>query len=172
MKRITTLICALFLICSNILFAQHFKKNGTPDMRFKENKSSYSTSPSSYTTSSSISNYNYNSNSTTHLKKDGTPDKRYKENKTISFSDNTTSTPVPKFSTNPKYSFVAERDDNGRIKRNHSATYQFKVQTGYRHGRPGYVIDHIIPLKRGGCDCPSNMQWQTKAEAKAKDKVE
>jgi hypothetical protein len=44
--------------------------------------------------------------------------------------------------------------------------------TGYPHGRPGYVIDHIVPLKRGGCDCPSNMQWQTVAEAKAKDKWE
>ncbi len=36
--------------------------------------------------------------------------------------------------------------------------------SGYPHGRSGYVIDHIIPLKRGGCDCPVNMQWQTKAE--------
>jgi hypothetical protein len=27
-------------------------------------------------------------------------------------------------------------------------------------------------LKRGGCDCPSNMQWQTTQEAKAKDKWE
>ena len=37
---------------------------------------------------------------------------------------------------------------------------------------PGYVIDHIIPLKRGGVDAPSNMQWQTTAEAKAKDRTE
>lgn len=172
MKKITTLICSLFLISFNILFAQHFKKNGTPDMRFKENKSSYSTNPSGYSTTSSTSNYNYNSNSTEHLKKDGTPDKRYKKNKSIYSSGNTISTAVPMFSKNPKYSFVAKRDANGRIKRSPSETYQFKVQTGYRHGRPGYVIDHIIPLKRGGCDCPSNMQWQTKAAAKAKDKIE
>lgn len=45
-------------------------------------------------------------------------------------------------------------------------------QTGYPHGRPGYVIDHIIPLANGGRDDPSNMQWQTKADAKAKDKWE
>jgi hypothetical protein len=32
------------------------------------------------------------------------------------------------------------------------------------------VVDHIAPLKRGGADTPSDMQWQTKA--KAKDKVE
>jgi hypothetical protein len=37
---------------------------------------------------------------------------------------------------------------------------------------PGYVVDHIIPLKRGGADEPANMQWQTVAEAKAKDRIE
>jgi hypothetical protein len=34
------------------------------------------------------------------------------------------------------------------------------------------VIDHIIPLACGGADTPANMQWQTVAEAKAKDKTE
>ena len=38
--------------------------------------------------------------------------------------------------------------------------------------RSGYVIDHIVPLACGGADVPSNMQWQTVAAAKAKDKVE
>ncbi len=37
---------------------------------------------------------------------------------------------------------------------------------------PGYVGDHVVPLKRGGADRPSNMQWQGTAEAKAKDKWE
>jgi hypothetical protein len=37
---------------------------------------------------------------------------------------------------------------------------------------PGYVIDHVVPLKRGGPDAPANMQWQTTAAAKAKDKIE
>jgi len=37
---------------------------------------------------------------------------------------------------------------------------------------PGYVIDHVVPLKRGGEDAPENMQWQTIEEAKAKDKIE
>lgn len=37
---------------------------------------------------------------------------------------------------------------------------------------PGYVVDHIKPLCAGGRDHPSNMQWQTVAEAKKKDKQE
>ena len=44
---------------------------------------------------------------------------------------------------------------------------------GNNHGPcPGYVIDHIKPLTCDGADDPSNMQWQTKAEGKAKDKWE
>lgn len=37
---------------------------------------------------------------------------------------------------------------------------------------PGYVIDHVKALACGGADAPSNMQWQTIAEGKAKDKWE
>ena len=37
---------------------------------------------------------------------------------------------------------------------------------------PGYVKDHIVPLVCGGPDAPSNMQWQTIRDAKAKDKWE
>ena len=37
---------------------------------------------------------------------------------------------------------------------------------------PGYVKDHIVPLACGGPDAPSNMQWQTIREARAKDKWE
>jgi hypothetical protein len=34
------------------------------------------------------------------------------------------------------------------------------------------VKDHIKPLACGRADLPENMQWQTAADAKAKDKVE
>lgn len=64
------------------------------------------------------------------------------------------------------------RDTHGRIARSGAAKHDFMKQTGYPDGRPGYVVDHRIPLKRGGADTPSNMQWQTRAAAKAKDKIE
>ena len=37
---------------------------------------------------------------------------------------------------------------------------------------PGYIIDHIVPLCAGGPDAVANMQWQTVAQAKAKDRHE
>jgi len=46
-------------------------------------------------------------------------------------------------------------------------------QPGEKWGAcPGYVVDHIIALKHGGPDVPSNMQRQTTADTKAKDKIE
>jgi hypothetical protein len=57
-------------------------------------------------------------------------------------------------------------------KRSTAARRQFLQQTGYPKGRPGYVVDHIVPLACGGLDQPANMQWQTREEAKAKDKWE
>lgn len=39
-------------------------------------------------------------------------------------------------------------------------------------GCPGYVVDHVVPLKRGGLDHPENMQWQTREAAKEKDRWE
>ena len=45
--------------------------------------------------------------------------------------------------------------------------------TGQHRGKcPGYVIDHIVPLCAGGPDAAANMQWQTAADAKAKDREE
>lgn len=42
--------------------------------------------------------------------------------------------------------------------------------TGERRGAcPGWIIDHVSPLCAGGADDPSNMQWQTVADAKKKD---
>ena len=70
------------------------------------------------------------------------------------------------------YCSACSRGSNGHITRSKTAKRTFEAKTGYPHGRRGYVVDHIIPLKRGGADSPSNMQWQTKSAAKAKDKWE
>jgi hypothetical protein len=70
------------------------------------------------------------------------------------------------------------RDRHNRIKRSSAAKHRFEKAhpcpaTGKTSGAcPGYVVDHVRPLKRGGEDAPSNMQWQTKQAAKAKDKIE
>jgi hypothetical protein len=45
--------------------------------------------------------------------------------------------------------------------------------TGQTYGEcTGYVIDRIVPRVCGGAEEPANMQWQTLAEAKAKDRWE
>jgi hypothetical protein len=67
------------------------------------------------------------------------------------------------------YAPGVQRDSKGHIERSEEAKQTFMKQSGYPNGRPGYVIDHITPLKRGGPDTPRNMQWQTKDQAKAKD---
>ena len=70
------------------------------------------------------------------------------------------------------------RSSSGRIQRSSSARSSFQRKnpcpsTGTTSGGClGYVIDHRTALKRGGEDHPTNMQWQTKAAAAAKDRVE
>lgn len=77
-----------------------------------------------------------------------------------------------------EYCINCNRDSHGRIKRSPEARQEFKnihpcPVTGKSHGAcPGYVIDHRQALKHGGADDPSNMQWQTKEEAKEKDRWE
>jgi len=70
------------------------------------------------------------------------------------------------------------RDKHGIIKRSKAAKAEFMREqpcpsTGKTSGRcPGYVVDHVQALECGGADSPSNMQWQTIADGKAKDKTE
>jgi hypothetical protein len=65
-----------------------------------------------------------------------------------------------------------------RTKRSQSAKVEFKQEhpcpaSGATKGPcKGYVIDHVNPLGCGGADRPDNMQWQTIADGKVKDKWE
>jgi hypothetical protein len=73
---------------------------------------------------------------------------------------------------------VCNEIQKGRIARDPKQKVKFEKthpcpSTGKRSGAcPGYVVDHIRPLKRGGADRPENMQWQTKEAARQKDKTE
>ena len=44
--------------------------------------------------------------------------------------------------------------------------------TGQHKGCAGYVVDHVVPLCAGGADEQRNMQWQTVADGKVKDRAE
>lgn len=76
------------------------------------------------------------------------------------------------------YSSHTRSYSHGRIYRSAAAKNEFKREhpcpsTGRSSGSyPGYVIDHVNPLACGGAAAPSNMQWQTTTDAKAKDKTE
>lgn len=37
---------------------------------------------------------------------------------------------------------------------------------------PGWIVDHVVPLCAGGADRPGNMQWQSAADARIKDRAE
>ncbi len=90
---------------------------------------------------------------------------------TPAWSDATGTTGHPKATGVP-------RDPHGKIKRSAEAKHEFRKShpcpsTGKSSGScPGYTIDHVTPLKRGGADSPSNMQWQTNEDAKRKDQWE
>ena len=111
-----------------------------------------------------------------YTRKDGTHVKEYNRSSKVSSSAKPTAS---KHEPNmPATSSVAKRDSRGRTARSSKA----KVSFMKKHPCPstgktsracqGYVVDHIVPLKRGGSDSPSNMQWQTVQAAKAKDKSE
>lgn len=87
----------------------------------------------------------------------------------------TRSAPRVRVYTAPRGAHVAalgERDRGGRLERSSSAKSAFERQTGHAGGWKGHVVDHVVPLACGGSGAPSNMQWQTTADAKAKDRVE
>ncbi len=75
---------------------------------------------------------------------------------------------------------TAKPDGNSKAARKSSEAYtpgaaakaQFMRETGYRNGRPGYVVAYRKPLACGGTDDISNLQWLTVDEAKSKNKAD
>ncbi|MCU1338898.1 MAG: endonuclease [Bryobacterales bacterium] len=61
---------------------------------------------------------------------------------------------------------------NASAKRNFQASNPCPATGKTSGGCRGYVVDHKTPLACGGADAASNLQWQTTAEAKLKDKTE
>ena len=53
-----------------------------------------------------------------------------------------------------------------------AARQAFERQTGYSNGRPGYIVEHIVPLSCGGTDTAGNMEWLTLADARRKNQSE
>ena len=80
--------------------------------------------------------------------------------------------------TIPMLSEAVERDANGRIVRSRAVAARFQrmhpcPSTGLRYGGcPGHIKDHKQALACNGFDTVNNLQWQTVAEGKAKDRVE
>ena len=105
----------------------------------------------------------------------------YKANKSNHFRpSNGSKTLKPrKFSTYPKstykigetkYKYNERYKTSGlpKVERNGSAKKQFLKSKGYNRVPPGYEVDHIVPLSKGGRDEPSNMQLIPKSVHKQK----
>jgi hypothetical protein len=61
----------------------------------------------------------------------------------------------------------------GHLQRNQTAAMrQFMKNTGFPKGRPGWVVDHVVPMCSGGPDAVPNMQWQTRQASYLKDVFE
>lgn len=68
---------------------------------------------------------------------------------------------------------ASQIDPGKRVRRGQKARRTFMATTPCPYTiEQGCIVDHIVPLKRGGADDPGNMQWQTRDAAKAKDRWE
>ncbi len=75
------------------------------------------------------------------------------------------------------YMLLVPLDASARIHQSAAARAQFEriepcPSTGLNHGLcPGYVIDHVGSLCNDGANATSNMQRQTVADGKSKDRL-
>lgn len=99
-----------------------------------------------------------------------TPGSHYKQKHTNK-ATNRYSSPNTTGNTNTANTVVAN-DTIEEIKTGSAAKSEFMKKSGFPMGRPGYILDYIVPLDKGGCDCVPNMQWITIEAAKAQGKLE
>jgi hypothetical protein len=172
MKRLLSALAAVVWLSGSgsVLASSHGSSHGSSHSSHTS-KSSKS-SKSSKTTKSKGSSSGKTVHVKGYTKKDGTQVDAY-DRKAPKSKGASTTTATTSPTTRAEHGCAAcERDKNGRIKRSPKARADFMHRTGYPHGHHGYVVDHVIPLECGGADDPSNMQWQTVEEAKAKDATE
>ena len=72
----------------------------------------------------------------------------------------------------PRVPVVAIGTAGQAPKRLRSVIRAFLVVSGYPGGRPGFVVDHLVPLCAGGADGVSNLQWQERQASYRKDVYE
>lgn len=66
-----------------------------------------------------------------------------------------------------------ERDASGALIRRNDVKREFLQRHGFKGSSvPGRVIDHLYALACGGCDVAWNLQLQTEADGKRKDRWE
>ena len=69
------------------------------------------------------------------------------------------------------YCATCARDSHGRIQRSSSERQKFLKSQGLTHTPPGYQVDHVKPLSKGGADKTSNMQLIPKDSPKEKNEL-
>lgn len=90
--------------------------------------------------------------------------KTYNGQRSISYPKSTFKTGGTKYKYNERY----KASGLPKVKRSEAAKKQFLKSKGYKRVPPGYEVDHIIPLSKGGRDEPSNMQLIPKSVHKQK----
>jgi hypothetical protein len=73
-----------------------------------------------------------------------------------------------RLSSGSKKAARVTRTKKGKIKRSQSEKKKFLHSRGYKRVPPGYEVDHITPLYKGGSDKANNMQLIPKLQHRAK----